>query len=322
VRERTGPVKGRIGHELRYGSRWMDALEPLDPRAQRILPLTRGWGEWKTISLYLKRCQVDTPPDLVAATWNHVKELRPKVGKVVDFGAGDGRFAGHGSYAEYVGYEVDRDRCANASLPANARLVNQCAFSDEAISADVCIGNPPFVRNQNLPEGWRLKASDLLRRRTGIEISGLANAWQYFFLLALTSVGETGLCALIIPYEWVSRPSAKKVRDYILEQRWDVSVYRLVDTKFDSVLTTSSITIVDKASRNGSWRYYEETAHGDFAPLASPSGSGRGVLPYIRRSAIAKDGPRAVRGLRACQEISESMCDVGSLWRTPGLFGQ
>lgn len=262
-----------------------------------VKALTRDWGEWDSVSLYLNRCQVDTPDPLVKATWAHVMALRPSVGKVIDFGAGDGRFARHGSYDEYIGYEIDADRCAGAQLPRNASLVNRCAFSDEITDAALCIGNPPFVRNQNLPLGWRHHASQVLERRAGISISGLANAWQYFFLLSLVSASEDGLCALVIPYEWVSRPSVKALRDYISENRWNVSVYRLVDTTFDSVLTTSSITIVDKAARGGIWSYFSETSNGAYTELASPSGAANGVIPYRRRSEISKGTPRAVRGL-------------------------
>jgi hypothetical protein len=262
-----------------------------------VVALTRDWGEWDSVSLYLDRCQVDTPDPLVAATWTHVLALRANIGKVVDFGAGDGRFARHGAYEEYVGYEIDADRCAGAILPAGAVLVNCCAFSDEITDAALCIGNPPFVRNQDLPFGWRQHASQVLERRTGLSISGLANAWQYFFLLSLVSAADDGLVALVIPYEWVSRPSVKTLRNYIADQGWNVSVYRLVDTTFDSVLTTSSITIVDKATRDGIWSYFSETASGDYTALPSPSGGSDGVIPYRRRSEMTKGTPRAVRGL-------------------------
>jgi hypothetical protein len=276
----------------------MNVAEGVTLAAHRpVIALTRDWGEWDSVSLYLDRCQVDTPDALVSATWAHVMALRPSVGKVVDFGAGDGRFARHGVYERYIGYEIDADRCADAALPAAAALINRCAFSDEISDAALCIGNPPFVRNQDLPFGWRQHTSQVLERRTGLSISGLANAWQYFFLLSLVSAAEDGLVALVIPYEWVSRPSVGTLRGYIAGKGWNVSVYRLVDTTFDSVLTTSSITIVDKAARDGVWCYFSETATGDYTPLPSPSGGAAGVIPYRRRSEIAKGAPRAIRGL-------------------------
>lgn len=262
-----------------------------------VVQLTKNWGDWKAVSLYLDRCQVDTPDDLVSATWAHVFQKRKNVGKVVDFGAGDGRFAKGGVYAEYVGYEIDELRCRDALMPSNAKLVNSCAFSNEIVDADLCIGNPPFVRNQDLPVGWRHHVSAMLKRRTGLSISGLANAWQYFFLLGLTSVKNDGLCVLVIPYEWVSRPSARLLRNYIKSKGWSVEVYRLVDRTFDSVLTTASITIVDKSVSNGAWSYFEESTVGAYRLLPSPSGSQEGVINYSRRSDITSDMPKAVRGL-------------------------
>lgn len=259
--------------------------------------LTSEWGTRDSVSLYLQRCQVSTPDAVVSATWRHVHELRPTVETVIDFGAGDGRFARHGRYQRYVGFEIDARLCKQAKLPGHARLLNRCAFSDEVVDASVCIGNPPFVRNQDLPTGWRQNASELLRRRSGITISGLANAWQYFFLLALVSAADTGLCALVLPYEWVSRPSSRLLRDFIAGKGWNVSVYRLVDTTFSSVLTTSSITIVDKATSGGRWCYFEESAAGKYSPLSSPSGGPEGVLPYLGRKQGPQGTPVAKRGL-------------------------
>lgn len=266
-------------------------------KTRQVIDLTRDWGDWGSVSLYLDRCQVDTPSELVRATWHHVNALRTNIGKVLDLGAGDGRFAFGGAYDQYVGYEIDADRCSNARLPDHARLVNRCAFSDDIDDADLCIGNPPFVRNQDLPLGWREQASEVLRRRLGISVSGLANAWQYFFLQSLASLKDDGLCVLVIPFEWVSRPSARALREFIVEQRWEVNVYRLIDTTFDSVLTTSSITIVDKSKRNGRWNYFEETADGAYLPMHSASGSKAGVIDYVRRRDIPEGAPRAVRGL-------------------------
>jgi hypothetical protein len=255
------------------------------------------WGSPQSVALYLERCQVSTPSSLVQATWRHVRSLRDRIGKVVDFGAGDGRFSQYGSYNEYLGYEVDGRVCKDAPLPPKARLLNQCAFAEDVVDADVCIGNPPFVRNQDLPTGWRERASAVVQRRTGVAISGLANAWQYFFFLSLASVKNDGLCALVIPYEWVSRPSARALRSYISGQRWNVSVYRLVDTTFNSVLTTSSVTIVDKAKREGRWLYFEESADGSFRELPSPTGDAAGIIPYRSRAESARDVPFAQRGL-------------------------
>ena len=264
----------------------------------RAFDSSASWGDPLSVSSYLDRCQVDTPDHVVQLTWKHVRNLRPgTVGKVVDQGAGDGRFARYGSYRSYVGYEIDKSRFADAELPSNATLVDCCAFSDFRADADLCVGNPPYVRNQQIPKSWRRHVHELVRARTGVSVSGLANAWQYFFLNALARLMPDGLAALIVPFEWVSRPSAESLRNYVRDNHWNVYVYRLLDAGFSSVLTTTSITIVDKASREGKWRFHDQTPEGHVELLASPSGSSSGVLPYLPGSGLSAQQPRAKRGL-------------------------
>ena len=210
-------------------------------------------SEWlhADMECYLQRCQVDTPDGLVLKLWQEIGKRRKNVGSVVDFGAGDGRFARHGEYRRYRGYEIDASRLAGTKLPKNAELVHACAFGSAIEKADVSIGNPPFVRNQDLPDGWRAKVSDHLFAVSGVRLSGLANAWQYFFLQSLLCTKEDGLCALIVPFEWVSRPSVSALRHFIRTKGWEVDVIRLADSTFGGVLTTASITLIDKRSTSG-----------------------------------------------------------------------
>ena len=245
------------------------------------------------VTAYLDRCQVDTPDDWVQRVWKLIAAKRRKVGSVVEFGAGDGRFSCFGKFGQYVGYEVDSRRAGQRKLPRNAQLLNACAFSATSSDADVCVGNPPYVRNQDLPAGWREQVGPTLNARLGVKISGLANAWQYFFFQALASTRDDGLIALIVPYEWVSRPSSKTLREFIKSNGWSVDVYRLPDSVFGRVLTTSSITVVDKAG-NGAWRYFDtEGPTLEFMPAKTASLGTHKVIDYARakeRKAVAKRG--------------------------------
>ena len=270
---------------------------PIPPHRTKLRPLTQDWGPSEAVALYLDRCQIDTPTEIVAKVWAHVLTRRRTVGRVLDFGAGDGCFARVGTYAEYIGYEIDSSRCKHGKMPPNATLVNRCAFADTITNADVCLGNPPYVRNQDLPRGWRRRAAEVVKERTDVDVSGLANAWQYFAFLSLASTNADGLVALIIPYEWVSRPSARALRTFIESHRWEVAIYRLRDERFKQVLTTSSITIVDKAKSSSKWHFFGENDDGTYQLLPSAADSKMGVVPYASRTQVAKGMARIKRGL-------------------------
>lgn len=277
----------------------LTAQAPIGSRSSRVLtPAIESWGSSDQVSLYLDRCQVDTPQSLVDKTWHQVG-LRRDLGclDVVDFGAGDGRFASTGAYRSYLGFEVDRAKYRSANLPSNASIKNACAFSSRRRDFGACIGNPPYVRNQDLPPGWRHTAAKVVKQRTGVTMSGLANAWQYFTFLALSSTAPDGLCALVIPYEWVSRPSSEPLRRYVRENDWGVSVYRLGDAVFDGVQTTASLTVIDKREQaRGSWRHFVDF-EGSWHGRSTPTGSDAGVLAYTSVRNRSAGQPFAKRGL-------------------------
>ncbi len=85
------------------------------------------------------------------------------------------------------------------------------------------------------------------------------------------------------------------LREYIRARQWNVDVYRLSDEAFDSVLTTASVTIVDKRARDSRWRYYETDRDGKDREMPTTSGNAEGHLAHTRWKRGA--GPVAVRGL-------------------------
>lgn len=268
-------------------------------RSPRVLaPAIESSGSTDQVSLYLDRCQVDTSRTLVDAVWHQIGPRRD-VGSldVVDSGDGDGRFASSGAYRTYLGFEVDRSEYRGVQLPASDSIENTCAFSSLRRDFGACIGNPPYVRYQDLPAGWRRGAAEVIEQRTGVVISGLANAWQYFTLLALGSTVPDGICALAFPYEWVSRPSSEPLRRYVLGNDWGVNVYRLDDAVFDAVQTTASLTVIDKRERaRGSWRYFLDL-EGSWHERAVPTASDAGVLAYTSARNRSLGQPFAKRGL-------------------------
>jgi hypothetical protein len=198
-------------------------------------------------------------------------------------GAGDCRFAKGGSFDKYVGVEIDKKRIAAAEPPANGKIITGCVFRHDDNGYAACIGNPSYVRHHDIESPWKETTIARLERELSISLDKHSNLYLYFFCLGLLKSREDGLVALVIPYEWVSRPSFKALREYIRSKKWNVAVYRFQMSVFEGVMTTASITIVDKASRGGKWQYFDITPDYQVVPRRGITGSREKVLAYAAR---------------------------------------
>lgn len=144
--------------------------------------------------------------------------------------AGDGAFVrGLGRRSlllEFLGIEIDEAdaaACEQALLDANcAGAVLHDSFfrwlaRASAAEFDVVVGNPPYVRYQNLDAGERAAAEQVLAR-LGLEAQGVANAWVLFVVLALARLRVGGSFALVLPFELISTHSAGLVREFLLRE--------------------------------------------------------------------------------------------------------
>ncbi|MGA2324900.1 MAG: class I SAM-dependent methyltransferase [Bryobacteraceae bacterium] len=240
----------------------------------------------------LSESQVTTPEPIVSLFWQLTKRYREHLGSVLDVGAGDCRFARGGSFDRYVGVEMDRKRVAVAKPPANGTIIQGCVFRHEGDDYDACIGNPPYARHHDIRSPWKARTVARLERELAVSLNKHCNLYLYFFCLGLLKTSQEGLVALLIPYEWVSRPSAKAIREYIRRQRWNVAVYRFQMPIFEGVMTTASVSIVDKARRDGCWKYYDITPDHRVVMRRGITDGEQGVLDYAERGEIW-----ALRGL-------------------------
>ena len=240
----------------------------------------------------LSDSQVTTPEPVVKLFWDLTKQHRKHLKSVLDMGAGDCRFAVGGNFNKYTGVEIDRRRIANARVPRNGEILHGCVFRHQKGEYDACIGNPPYARHHDIERSWKDRTVVRLKRELGVSLNKHCNLYIYFFCLALLKAREDGVVALIIPYEWVSRPSAKALREYIRQQRWNVSVYRFQKPIFDGVMTTASVSIVDKARRDDIWAYHDITPDQAVVNRPGVTDSKSGVLEYAQRGQVW-----ALRGL-------------------------
>ena len=231
----------------------------------------------------LSASQVTTPAKAVSLFWRLAGRRRKPLGSVLDLGAGDCRFASGGSYSRYVGVEIDSRRSREAILPKNGELVHDCAFRHKGQDYDACIGNPPYVRHHYIERPWKEKAVAGIEDALGVTLKRNCNLYLYFLCLGLAKTHDNGLVAMIIPYEWVSRPSASPIREYIRGKKWNVSVYRFREQLFQGVLTTASVTIIDKGSTDGRWSFFDLDREFKVVPRRGPSESKEGVIGYEKR---------------------------------------
>ena len=236
---------------------------------------------------HLKQCQVETPREIVDLVWRLALARRKgqPFPQVLDLGAGDARFARFtAGYGHYVGVEFDKKKAALAKLPPNADLVVSDAMKWSQGGFDLCVGNPPYIRHHNLEPAWRDEVVTRLERESGVAPKRTANLFVLFLLQALLRTADDGLVVQLIPFEWVTRPSALELRELIDRNGWSVSVYRFSTRIFSRVLTTASVTIIDKRGGKSRWEFGEIAEDGAIKPIPQASGSTSKVLTYERRS--------------------------------------
>lgn len=234
----------------------------------------------------LSQSQVTTPKEIVTLFWKLARKYRQRLDCVLDMGAGDCRFSVGGNFRRYIGVEIDKARVAEAQVPKNGEVIQGCVFRHAESDYDACIGNPPYARHHDIEDRWKQQVVKRIKRELNVSLNMHCNLYIYFFCLALLKTRSDGLIALVIPYEWVSRPSAKALREYIVEQQWSVSVYRFQSPIFDGVMTTASISIVDKGSHEGRWTFHDITTDGKVVKRDGITDSKRGVLQYAERGPI------------------------------------
>jgi hypothetical protein len=239
----------------------------------------------------LSASQIETPHNIIRLFWKLIRRHRDQLGTVLDMGAGDGRLARGGIFRRYVGVEIDKSRIKEKRSP-NRRVLHNCAFRHRDSGYDACIGNPPYVRHHDVESPWKEETLSRMEGRMKVTFNKTCNLYIYFLSLGLLKTHAEGLLALLIPFEWVSRPSAKAVRNYIRDNRWDVHVYRFKRPIFDGVLTTASVSIVDKRSQHGTWSFYDVDDGGNVKSRNGAADCKSGVLSYEDRGELW-----AMRGL-------------------------
>ena len=184
----------------------------------------------------------------------------PAVGRIVDPGAGSGRFtlaAGRAISGARL-FAVESDPLALLLLRANLTSAG-LAERAEVVAGDyrglrlreavgqagptAFIGNPPYVRHHLIERRWKewLRAE---AKRLGLPASGLAGLHAYFFLQTARLAARGDVGTFVTSAEWLDVNYGKLVRA-LLVRHLDVESIHLVDPAmqpFGNVATTAAIT--------------------------------------------------------------------------------
>jgi hypothetical protein len=260
-----------------------------------------------------------TPMPIVDAMveWAHAERSTPA--RVVDPGAGSGRFLIAAAYkfpnAELVAVDVDPLAAlllrANAATHAFAgRLsVHLTDYRNLALPAiaspTLFIGNPPYVRHHHIGEQWKtwfVGTAD----RFGLGASKLAGLHVHFFFKTreLGQPGDFG--AFITAAEWLDVNYGGALRRLLADGLGATAVH-VIDPKaqpFADALTTGAITCFRLGSRPTEIAMRSVGSLGDLAPLGRGRAIARHEIAGARKwSVFIREHKQAPAGLIELGEL-------------------
>ena len=146
--------------------------------------------------------QIFTPDPVVRA----MLALRRNTGRVLEPSCGDGAFLRHLPGA--VGLELDPDHC-----PQGAQAIDFFAYPEHE-QFDTIIGNPPYVRFQDIPASTR---SLIARGGHGDCLDARSNLYLFFVDKCLRHLKPGGELIFITPRDFLKATSAVKLNRLLAE---------------------------------------------------------------------------------------------------------
>ena len=143
--------------------------------------------------------QVFTPEAVV----ERMLAMRQRRGRSLDPAAGDGAFSRRLNGCEAI--EID-----STVAPAGARVMDFFALPlDEKY--ETIIGNPPYVRQQDIP-------AETLARLDSVLFDGRSNLYLYFIEKAVRHLRRGGELIFIVPREFTKLTAARKLNAFLYEE--------------------------------------------------------------------------------------------------------
>ena len=206
--------------------------------------------------------QIFTPEAVVRA----MLALRRNHGRVLEPSCGDGAFLRHLPGA--VGLELDPDHC-----PPGAKAIDFFAYPERE-QFDTIIGNPPYVRFQDIPPATQAL---IARGRYGACLDKRANLYLFFIDKCLRHLKPGGELIFITPRDFLKATSAVKLNRLLFEAGSITDAIELGDARvFPDAVPNCLIWRFEKGCSERSLRYCEIGVGDDLgAALAAPAWEAR-----------------------------------------------
>ena len=206
--------------------------------------------------------QIFTPEAVVRA----MLALRRNHGRVLEPSCGDGAFLRHLPGA--VGLELDPDHC-----PPGAKAIDFFAYPERE-QFDTIIGNPPYVRFQDIPASTQALSA---RGHYGACLDKRANLYLFFIDKCLRHLKPGGELIFITPRDFLKATSAVKLNRLLFEAGSITDAIELGDARvFPDAVPNCLIWRFEKGCSARSLRYCEIGVGDDLAAaLAAPAWEAR-----------------------------------------------
>ena len=201
--------------------------------------------------------QIFTPEPVVRA----MLALRRNTGRVLEPSCGDGAFLRHLPGA--VGLELDPDHC-----PPGAQAIDFFAYPEHE-QFDTIIGNPPYVRFQDIPASTR---SLIARAGHGHCLDARSNLYLFFVDKCLRHLKPGGELIFITPRDFLKATSAVKLNRLLAEAGSITDAIELGDARvFADAVPNCLIWRFEKGASARAMRHCEIGVGDDLgAALAQP----------------------------------------------------
>ena len=209
--------------------------------------------------------QIFTPEAVVRA----MLALRRNHGRVLEPSCGDGAFLRHLPGA--VGLELDPDHC-----PPGAKAIDFFAYPERE-QFDTIIGNPPYVRFQDIPASTQALSA---RGHYGACLDKRANLYLFFIDKCLRHLKPGGELIFITPRDFLKATSAVKLNRLLFEAGSITDAIELGDARvFPDAVPNCLIWRFEKGCSERSLRYCEIGTGDDLgAALAAPHWEARHLI--------------------------------------------